>query len=128
MDINFLAAVIGILATVIAGARYLLGVYYKKEDTILKLRHDAIKKEINDIEDIIKDLRSVVSNHADKIKELQLSIEKNFLRYQAQADSVKIIAGDLKEFSKDIKDEVNSMKRTVIQITQDVAVLKTKKF
>lgn len=125
--IGLISTIIGTLATIIGGARYLIGVYYKKEDEILKHRHDAIKKEIIDLREIVKTINSVSSKHADEINQLRISLEKNFLRYQAQSDSIKVVADDFKQFMRDTNKVVNSMQSQIIKVTETVSILKARR-
>lgn len=117
----------GIVGALIAGGRWLLGIWHEKEEEIAKLKSTYRENEIKEIKETIASLKLITTDHAAKIQAGTLALEKSYMRYNAQADSVKHVADEIKSVSRDMREDVKQMNSVLLQVTQDVAILKTRK-
>lgn len=122
--LGVMGAAVGAL---IGGGKWLLEVYKKKETEISTLRSKFRESEMKQVNESIATLKRITEDHSQKIREATLSLEKSYMRYNAQTDAVKSVAEQIKEVSKEMRDEVHEMRSTLVKVTQDVAILKSRK-
>lgn len=102
-------------------------VYYNQEARLAELKNSITDGQIKELKEVVKELKSVVDQHSKKIQDVLVSLEKSYLRYNAQADSVKALANEFKEFTREIRDDMKQMNSTVISLGNDMAIVKTRK-
>lgn len=122
--LGLVGAAVGAL---LAGAKIILNAYHKKETEITSLKAEFRKTELAAIKGTIEQLQKVTSEHARKIQDATLALEKSYLRYNAQVDAVKAVSDQLKEVSHEIRDDLKQVRSVLTQVTQDVSILKSRK-
>lgn len=123
---QYSAIIVTILGGVFGVGKALLVAYRKDQETIQKLKNEQFNKEIKELETKFGDFTKSLNNHSIKIVELKGAIEKVYLRYDAQTDSIKSVHTDLKETSKEINAGMKAMNTVVLQLSTDMTIFKTR--
>lgn len=125
------AGYVAIITTVLGGVfgvgKVLLTIHRKDQEKLQKQKNEQFDKELRKLDERFGEYTKSLNNHALKIERLTGSIEKVYLRYDAQTDSIKTVHTELKEVSKDIHANMKSINTVVIQLSQDMAIYKSKK-
>jgi hypothetical protein len=101
--------------------------YYRNEAELQKSKHEDRLKETKIIERAIENLEKVTGAHALKMQQLQSSLEKSYLRYEAQVDSIKTLRDEFKDITRELRADIKQVSSVLIQVTTDVSILKSRK-
>lgn len=131
MSLSDFLAVLGLVGafvgSLIGGAMWVLNAYHKKESQLSALKAEHRKSELEQVKKSIEELKRVTEDHKKKIEDATGILSKAYARYDAQAEAVKEVKDRLKEISNEIKDDMKSVRSVLIQVTNDVAILKSRK-
>jgi len=117
----------GAVGALIGGARWLIGIYAKKDQENARLKNEYRVKEINAINDSIGELKKVTTEHTNKIQTATLALEKSYLRYNAQSESISALATQVRAFSSEVRDEMKGMRSTVQELSRDMLLIRSRK-
>lgn len=125
--LGLIGTALGILGACAAGIRWLISVYYKKESELAKAKHTLVQSEIRDLDNALKEVKATINRHADVISTMKTSIDKAYMRYDAQVDSIQALKQDFKEIQRELKSDFKAMQTQIIQLGQDVTLYKSRK-
>ena len=124
--VGILTLAFTVCLALIGGAKWLLSSYHEKEEELAKMKSEYRTNELRLMDEKIAELKKVTSDHALKIQTATLALEKSYLRYNAQAESIKTLSDNLKEATNEMRVEMKGMRTSVQQLTHDLILIKTR--
>lgn len=116
-----------IIIAFIGLGKLFLKLYYKNELDLQHAQHSDKLKESKLVEQAINRIESVTDLHSQKMHELKASIEKSYIRYDAQVDSIKALRDELKDITRELKNDIKGLSTIVVKITTDLAIIKSRR-
>lgn len=125
--LKLVGAAFSVLGGCFAGVSWLMTKWHKNEKELKDLQHSLNLKEIANIKAVTNDLIAKVGMHADILKQFQLAIEKTYMRYNAQADSIKTVSDHMKQTSQDLRTDLRDIHSQVVTLSNNLIMITSKK-
>lgn len=104
-----IAAILGSLASVFGGVRWLLAVYFKQQVKLDVARKDAFSSKIELLSNRISDLETKLSDTKYELHKFTESINSMMSVYNGTMESAEKVFKTLKDFIKETQDRIKKL-------------------
>lgn len=126
MDKEILVTIFGIIAGLAGTIRWVLGFYFKKEAELESVRNDRTQSALKTLDESIKDHNTTITIHSQKMDVLEEKIEQAIVRYRDFQDANKRVQESLRAYVESSEQRVVSLEGKVIQLGEDLFMIKSK--
>lgn len=93
-----IGSILGSIAAIIAGVRWLLGVYFRQQRSIDAARKHAFAVEAQLLKNEVESLKSTIRSHRQELDLVLKNSEKSFKEYSDSKEAAERVYTSLKEF------------------------------
>jgi predicted nucleic acid-binding Zn-ribbon protein len=124
-----ISIVIGVLATLLGGGRWLISVYYLKAEQVEELKRKYMRAEIQDLREKIKESKDAMIAFQKEFDDMRITLVRGQSRMESVEASIKDVKIQFERTAEQLESRYKALENAeLIQVKDNTFIMKTRKF